>query len=97
MVFAALASFVADLMPYLACWRAAKLIHANLLDKVLKAPLHFFEVTPLGRILARFSKDVDVLDTLLPMEASDVVYCTSEVIQPLIYQFAASRRLYVVI
>lgn len=78
-VVAAIASLFADLMPYLACWRAAKIIHAKLLANVLKAPLHFFEVTPMGRILARFSKDVDILDTLLPMQATDVIYCAFEV------------------
>ncbi|XP_045534713.1 multidrug resistance-associated protein 1 isoform X4 [Papilio machaon] len=76
----ALASFFADLLPYLGCWRAAMILHALLLENVLKAPLQFFEVTPLGRILSRFSKDVDVLDTLLPSQASDVIYCAFEVL-----------------
>lgn len=79
-VFAAIASFFADLMPYLACWRAARVLHEMLLDNVLKAPLQFFEVTPVGRILSRFSKDVDVVDTSLPSQASDVIYCAFEVI-----------------
>ncbi|XP_049867758.1 multidrug resistance-associated protein 1 isoform X3 [Pectinophora gossypiella] len=76
----AISSFFSDLMPYLACWRAAKVIHAQLLDNVLKTPLQFFEVTPLGRILSRFSKDVDVLDELLPQESADVIYCVFEVL-----------------
>ncbi|KAG6453079.1 multidrug resistance-associated protein 1 isoform X4 [Manduca sexta] len=76
----AIASFFADLMPYLACWRAAKIIHANLLTNVLKTPLQFFEVTPIGRILSRFSKDIDVVDTSLPSEASDVIFCIFEVL-----------------
>lgn len=87
-IVAAISSFFADLMPYLACWRAAKLIHALLLDNVLKAPLQFFEVTPTGRILSRFSKDVDILDTSLPSQASDVIYCAFEVNTPLIPLFA---------
>lgn len=78
-VVAAIASFFADLMPYLACWRAAKILHALLLDNVLKTPLQFFEVTPVGRILSRFSKDIDVLDTSLPFECADMINCTFEV------------------
>lgn len=80
-LFAAIASFFADLMPYLACWRAARILHELLLDNVLKAPLQFFDVTPLGRILSRFSKDVDVVDTSLPSELADVIYCAFEVIR----------------
>ncbi|XP_069356357.1 multidrug resistance-associated protein 1 isoform X3 [Maniola hyperantus] len=76
----AIASFFADLMPYLACWRAARILHEILLDNVLKAPLQFFDVTPLGRILSRFSKDVDVVDTSLPTELADVIYCAFEVL-----------------
>ncbi|XP_075974894.1 multidrug-Resistance like Protein 1 isoform X3 [Anticarsia gemmatalis] len=76
----ALASIFADLMPYLACWRAARLLHELLLDHVLKAPLQFFEVTPVGRILSRFSKDVDILDTSLPSQISDLMWCVFEVL-----------------
>ncbi|KAL0880786.1 hypothetical protein ABMA27_001981 [Loxostege sticticalis] len=76
----AIASFFADLMPYLAGWRAAKIVHAFLLNNVLKTPLQFFEVTPQGRILSRFSKDMDVLDTSLPSQFADVIYCLFEVL-----------------
>lgn len=86
-IVAAITSMFSDLMPYLACWRAAKILHINLLDNVLKTPLQFFERTPIGRILARFSKDVDVLDTLLPMQTADVVYCTFEVTRQLLYWY----------
>ncbi|GBP60470.1 Multidrug resistance-associated protein 1 [Eumeta japonica] len=79
-IVAAISSFFADLTPYLGCWRAAKVLHALLLAGVLGAPLHFYDVTPIGRIVSRFSKDVDVLDTSLPFQASDVVYCTFEVL-----------------
>lgn len=76
---AALTSYFTELIPALACLGAARFVHADLLDNVLKAPLQFFEVTPLGRILARFSKDVDVVDEDLPTEATDVLYCVFEV------------------
>lgn len=78
-VVAAVASLFADLMPFLACWRAAKMLHALMLDNVLKAPLQFFEVTPIGRILSRFSKDVDTVDTSLPWEVSSVLNSGFEV------------------
>lgn len=89
-VVAALGSIFADLMPYLACWRAARLLHELLLDHVLKAPLNFFEVTPVGRILARFSKDMDILDTSLPSQISDLMWCIFEVISPLLVNHCIS-------
>ncbi|XP_053612783.1 multidrug resistance-associated protein 1 isoform X6 [Plodia interpunctella] len=76
----AISSFFSDLMPYLACWRAARILHDLLLKNVLKTPLQFFEVTPVGRILSRFSKDVDVMDSSLPSQFADVIYCFFEVL-----------------
>lgn len=44
---------------------ASKKLHNNLLSKVLRLPMAFFDTTPLGRILNRFSKDVDMVDMTL--------------------------------
>ncbi|XP_017271649.1 canalicular multispecific organic anion transporter 2 isoform X1 [Kryptolebias marmoratus] len=46
--------------------RAAKLTHHNMLQGVLRAPQAFFESTPIGRLLNRFSKDVDAIDAHIP-------------------------------
>nr|CAD7400512.1 unnamed protein product [Timema poppensis] len=67
----------------LGCWFAAKVLHEALLKGVLRTPLWFFDTTPVGRILGRFSKDVDVLDTSLPQQISDWVYCLYEVVATL--------------
>ncbi|XP_077285786.1 multidrug-Resistance like Protein 1 isoform X3 [Arctopsyche grandis] len=80
----ALVSFFGDLAPLLGCWMAAKLMHDVMLNGIMKAPLNFFDTTPSGRILARFSKDIDVLDTSLPREISDCIYCVYEVIATLV-------------
>lgn len=45
---------------------ASKKLHNKMLSSVLRAPLSFFDTTPIGRILSRFSRDVNVLDELLP-------------------------------
>ena len=47
---------------------AAKILHAKMYTRLLHAPMMFFNSTPLGRILNRFSKDVADMDrNLSPM------------------------------
>lgn len=59
---------VSSLALYLGTLAAARALHAALLAGVLHAPsMGFFDCTPVGRVLNRFSKDVDVLDNVLPM------------------------------
>lgn len=54
--------------------RTARKIHSEAFDKVIHAPLSFFDTNPLGRILNRFSKDVDALDNNLWMTLNDIIY-----------------------
>lgn len=46
--------------------QAAKLTHRNLLQGVLRAPQAFFESNPTGRLLNRFGKDMDAIDSHIP-------------------------------
>jgi ABC-type multidrug transport system fused ATPase/permease subunit len=41
---------------------ASRRLHTKLLTAILYSPLRFFEVTPVGRILNRFSKDIESID-----------------------------------
>nr|CAB3219628.1 multidrug resistance-associated protein 1-like [Phallusia mammillata] len=45
---------------------ASAIMHANLLHRILRAPMHFFHTTPLGRLLNRFSQDIQVVDKAIP-------------------------------
>ncbi|KAF8740000.1 hypothetical protein AX14_009122 [Amanita brunnescens Koide BX004] len=45
--------------------RSAKQLHDSMLDALLRAPLSFFELTPMGRVLNLFSKDIYVVDQIL--------------------------------
>lgn len=44
---------------------ASKTMLQNAMTQVLRAPMTFFDTTPLGRILNRFSKDIHVMDNEL--------------------------------
>ena len=46
--------------------RAARLLHDGMFLNVLRSPMAFFDTTPTGRVLNRFSRDVDTVDTTIP-------------------------------
>lgn len=45
---------------------AARKLHHNLLLNKLHTPQSFFDTTPIGRLINRFSKDIYVIDEALP-------------------------------
>ncbi|XP_065315343.1 multidrug resistance-associated protein 1-like isoform X3 [Gordionus sp. m RMFG-2023] len=45
---------------------ASRYLHQKLLRNILHSPLSFFDSTPLGRIVNRFSKDLNTIDNSLP-------------------------------
>lgn len=75
----AIFSFFVDLFPELGCVWAAMILHQKLLYGIIRAPISFFDTTPTGRVLARFSSDINEVDIDLPAVAIGVVYCIFEV------------------
>ncbi|EGG24152.1 ABC transporter C family protein [Cavenderia fasciculata] len=45
--------------------RAARRIHEKLFAAILRCPMWFFDTTPMGRIINRFTRDQDVIDNLI--------------------------------
>nr|XP_040570177.1 multidrug resistance-associated protein 1-like [Lepeophtheirus salmonis] len=45
--------------------KASKVIHNQTYDRIMRAPISFFDSTPQGRILNRFSKDISICDNIL--------------------------------
>ncbi|KAJ1953275.1 hypothetical protein GGI12_006046, partial [Dipsacomyces acuminosporus] len=46
--------------------RSGRTTHNNMLVAVFRSPMSFFDTTPLGRILQRFSKDQNSVDEVIP-------------------------------
>lgn len=57
---------------------ASRRLHRGLLLNILHSPMAFFETTPLGRIVNRFSKDMDTVDTLAPRSFINFLRSTLE-------------------
>ncbi len=73
MGFYASIQFVAVIGLFISCTillvnrlKASKILHERLLERMLHAPMYFFDTTPIGRILNRFSKDIYNVDQAVP-------------------------------
>ena len=65
-MISALAVFMRSVALAFGSLRSSKNLHEGMFDTVLHAPMSFFDTTPLGRIINRFSKDQYTIDELLP-------------------------------
>jgi len=59
---------------------ASEKLHHSLLDKTMHAPMNFFETTPTGRILNRFTSDLDVVDAKIPQQLKAFLSCITMII-----------------
>ncbi|XP_076603001.1 ATP-binding cassette sub-family C member 4-like [Chaetodon auriga] len=59
---------------------SAQTLHNSMFNAILRTPVRFFDINPIGRILNRFSKDIGYLDSLLPWTFVDVIQIFLQVI-----------------
>ncbi|CAG7834524.1 unnamed protein product [Allacma fusca] len=79
-----LSFFVANLAIFLGCLQASKHLHDQVLWNVLRCPMLFFESNPIGRIVNRFARDVEVIDTSFPTNLRSWMTCFFHVVSTLV-------------
>jgi ABC-type multidrug transport system fused ATPase/permease subunit len=60
-------SYVRTLAMIFGCLSASKSLHDGMLSRILLTPIAFFDVTPIGRIINRFSGDINQIDETIPV------------------------------
>ncbi|KAK4321102.1 hypothetical protein Pmani_008086 [Petrolisthes manimaculis] len=71
--------YIGSLLMWVGCLRAGRGLHNSLLHSVLRLPMSFFDTNPSGRIMTRFGKEMDALDSVLPMFLGGFNSCFSQV------------------
>ncbi|KAJ2105480.1 hypothetical protein GGF48_006286, partial [Coemansia sp. RSA 921] len=64
--------------------RSGRVTHRQMLQAVLRSPTSFFDTTPLGRILQRFSKDMNSVDEVIPRTIGSWLVCIANVLLSLL-------------
>ncbi|KAJ1896492.1 hypothetical protein LPJ66_003952 [Kickxella alabastrina] len=81
----ALVNLVRSLILWTRCSvKASENVHRHMLLGVLRSPVSFFDVTPLGRILNRFSSDLRECDEALPRAISELVHMVANVLSAIL-------------
>ncbi|MGH0173276.1 UNVERIFIED_CONTAM: hypothetical protein FKN15_064827 [Acipenser sinensis] len=65
--------FLRSLLFFKVLVNSAQTLHNQMFQSILRTPVRFFDINPIGRILNRFSKDIGQLDNLLALTFADFV------------------------
>ena len=64
--------------------RSASHLHDGMLSSIMHSKISFFESTPIGRIINRFSKDMNAAEFIIPAALKDFVYTAFEILTILV-------------
>jgi ABC-type multidrug transport system fused ATPase/permease subunit len=59
--------------------KASRNLHNPVLQQVLRSPMSFFDSTPIGRILNRFGREIEIVDMQLPINFRFFMQCITHV------------------
>ncbi|CAN6207473.1 unnamed protein product [Urochloa humidicola] len=79
-IFSCFFAYFRSLFAALLGLKASKAFFSGLMDSVFKAPMSFFDSTPVGRILTRASSDLSILDFDIPYSMAFVATGGIEVV-----------------
>ncbi|KAM0954045.1 putative ABC-type xenobiotic transporter [Dioscorea sansibarensis] len=79
-ILSAFSAFMRSLLGAHLGLKASKAFFSSLLDSIFKAPMQFFDSTPMGRILTRASSDMSVMDFQVPYSLVFTLVSAIEVI-----------------
>uniref|UniRef100_A0A674EGM2 Cystic fibrosis transmembrane conductance regulator n=1 Tax=Salmo trutta TaxID=8032 RepID=A0A674EGM2_SALTR len=72
--------FARSLLMFNVLVKAAQSLHNRMFNSILRTPVRFFDINPIGRVLNRFSKDIGQLDAALPWTFVDFIQIFLQII-----------------
>jgi ABC-type multidrug transport system fused ATPase/permease subunit len=77
-------AFIAEMCSVKALMNSSRELHNRIFNSILHAKLSFFESTPLGRIINRFSKDIEAVEVQMPVAYKDFFYTLFDALTTLV-------------
>ncbi|CAN9498133.1 unnamed protein product [Ophioblennius macclurei] len=65
--------FMRNMLLFNVLVKCSQILHNRMFNSILRAPVRFFDMNPIGRVLNRFSKDIGQLDSQLPWTFVDFI------------------------